>query len=394
MSKSLAEAARMILEGTANAETLKPKSGPSDSPQSLGSADEIADAPVKPGDGENVGAKAAVKAKDNSIKSSVSGEPMKKLAEEEVDENVEVNPDEQLEEDEDIELSEELVEFIDALVAEGLSEEEIEAAIAENFEIIEEEVETIEEEEAFEPVKVDMSEDVEALLAGENLSEEFKTKAEAIFEAAVNRKLAEEVARIEAEYAEMLDEAVQKIQEQMASDVDDYLNYVAEEWVAENEVAIESSLRSELTEDFINGLRNVFMEHYIDIPEDKVSIVEELGAKVESLEEKLNEEIDRNIKLNKVLAESKKLNILGEAIEGLTTTQAEKLKSLAESIKFTSEEEYTSKVTALRESYFNAPVKSENALDKAESADNGPAMIAEDSRMDKYVRVLGKSLPK
>lgn len=297
--------------------------------------------------------------------------------------------------EEEIEISEELEEFIDQMVAEGYSEEEIAAAIDENFEVIEEEM--VAEEDTMEGYEVDMSEDINALFQGEELSEEFKEKAKTIFEAAVKAKVEQELAIIEEAYAETLEEQVSEIQEQLSSNVDDYLNYVVEQWVADNEVAIEAGLRTELTEEFISGLRTLFAEHYIDIPEDKVSVIEELGSKVSELEDKLNEEIERNVTLNKMLSESRKIEVLNNSVDGLTATQAEKLKSLAEGVEYSSDEEFAAKIKTLRENYFpTTAVKKDNALDKAESSTDGKGMIAETVQgpMAAYVRTLGKTLPK
>lgn len=297
--------------------------------------------------------------------------------------------------EEDIEISEELEAFIEEQLEAGLSEEEIAQAIEENFELVSEEDEML-EEEAEELPQVDMSEAIEALFAGEELSEEFKEKAKTIFEAAVQQKLAEEIKMLEEAYAETLDEQVSQIQEELSTNVDDYLNYVVEQWVSENEVAIEAGLRSELTEEFISGLRNLFAEHYIDIPEDKVSVVEEMSSKVAELEEKLNEEIERNVQLSKMLSESTQQEILSDACDGLTTTQAEKLKALAEGIDFTSADEYAQKINILRESYFNGPVSTGNVLDNNEVDNDGKGMISESLQgpMAAYVKTLGRTLPK
>ena len=316
--------------------------------------------------------------------------------------------------DEEIEISEELEAFIDAMLEEGYSEEQIAEAIEENFELVSEEAE--EEEESAKPSKMmkksrkhnkaeeegeeegkeesskTMKEHVDALLAGEHLSEEFRVKAETIFESAVNTRLQEELAVIEEAYAESLEQEVSSIMEQLTEQVDSYLNYVVEQWISENEIAIESGLRSELTEDFMNGLRNLFAEHYIDVPEEQVSIVEGLAEKVDSLEGKLNEEIERNVSLNKMLAESRKYEVLGEATVGLTSTQAEKLKALAENIDFTTTDEFARKVYTLKESYFPVNVNSQSTLDNVDIAD-GRSLIAEDYQgpMGAYVRALGKT---
>jgi hypothetical protein len=303
--------------------------------------------------------------------------------------------------DEELELSEELEDFINEGIEAGLSEEEILAAIDENFEFISEEEETVSEEvaevaEALETYEVDMSEHVNALLEGENLSEEFHAKATTIFEAAVKAKLEEEVALLEQAYSETLEERVNEIMEELASNVDDYLNYVVEQWVEENEVAVESALRSELTEDFISGLRALFAEHYIDIPEEEVAVVEELSQTVEELEAKLNEEIQRNVELTSMLSESRKVELTAVVCEGLTSTQAAKLKALTEGVEYTSDEEFIEKVSTLRENYFPVAVKTDEVLDRVESS-NDPQALTEgalNGPMANYVKALGRSLPK
>ena len=425
MGKSLTETAKAILmkEGvvpsvsssdsnpdrdvalsTPNKATLRPGSqGPEGrfstpgSTPPAGGASVTVEQPMAPGAGENVGAKvSAGQKKDTTIKGAGNaGEKSKKKAE-------------MMEEDAESEgevvaegtLDEQIEAYIEQLVAEGHDEDTIMEAVEHYFgEALSEEAEetdpgfVTEEEESY---QVDMSEHIEALFAGEELSEEFKEKATAIFEAAVSQKIQEEIAALEEAYAETLEEHIEQIQEELSSNVDDYLNYVVEQWVSENEVAIEAGLRSELTEDFISGLRNLFAEHYIDIPEDKVSVVEEMGSKVAELEEKLNEEIERNVQLTKYLNESKHNEIVAELCEGLTSTQAAKLRSLSEGLEFTSVNEFAQKVNILRENYFADGVNSTNSpLDKAEVVTDGSGMIAEELQgpMAAYVRTLGKKLP-
>lgn len=422
MGKSLTETAKQILmkEGvvpsvsssdsnpdrdvalsTPNKATLRPGSkGPEgrfSTPGSTppnGGASVTVEQPKAPGEGENVGAKvSAGQKKDTTIKgASNAGEKAKKaeMMEEDAETEGEVVAEATL--DEQIEA------YIEQLVAEGHDEDTIMEAIEHYFgeqlaEASEDEGEMVAEED--ESYQVDMSEHIEALFAGEELSEDFKTKATAIFEAAVKSKIEEEIAVLEAAYAETLEEHIEQIQEELSSNVDDYLNYVVEQWVSENEVAIEAGLRSELTEDFISGLRNLFAEHYIDIPEDKVSVVEEMGSKVAELEEKLNEEIERNVQLTKVLNESKQNEIVAELCEGLTSTQAAKLKTLSEGLEFTNVNEFTQKVNILRENYFTESVNSDNALDKAEVVSDGKGMISEELQgpMAAYVKTLGRKLP-
>lgn len=213
-----------------------------------------------------------------------------------------------------------------------------------------------EDEDEDEDNKHDMKEDLNALFHGENLSEAFMKKAATIFEAAVAAKVAKVEEKLQEQYAEILEEVSEQLKEEMTTKVDDYLNYVVEEWVKENELAIESGLRSELTEDFIAGLRNLFAEHYIDIPEEKVNVVEELSSHVVELENKLNEEISNAVELTKQLKEYAKREILTTVCEGLTSTQTEKMKSLSEGVEFVSEEDYAESLATLRESYF--PTKS------------------------------------
>ena len=223
-------------------------------------------------------------------------------------------------------------------------------------EILDEDQEQV--EEAYTMMKKKMKEDVDALFGDDStISEDFKSKAATIFEARVFDRVAQIQEEIESEYAGMLEEAVETIKADLTEKVDDYLNYVVEQWMEENQIAIESGLRSEITEDFIAGLRNLFAENYINVPEDKVDLVEELATKVEELETKLNEEIETNIEYKKALTEAIKEQLTLEVCEGLTATQVEKIKSLAESVDFSTEEEYVEKLETLRENYFPSGVK-------------------------------------
>jgi hypothetical protein len=221
-----------------------------------------------------------------------------------------------------------------------------------------EEEELIDDESAIAEMKAQMKEDVASLFADDsNISEDFKTKAATIFEARVFDRVAQIQEQMEAEYAGMLAEALEEIKSELTEKVDDYLNYVVEQWMEENEIAIESGLRSEITEDFIAGLRNLFAENYINVPEDKVELVDELASKVEELEVKLNEEIEANIQYKKQLTEAIKVQLVNEVCEGLTATQVEKIKSLAESVEFSTEEEFVEKLETIRENYFPSGVK-------------------------------------
>jgi len=324
------------------------------------------------------------------IEAGLSDEEIEKALDEAFAEDEEV-----IEEDSDLELSEELEQFIAQKIEEGLSDEEIEEAISENFEFV---TEDTDEDEApvVERTPVDMSEHVDALLEGEQLSEEFRNKATTIFESAVNAKLEEEVAILEDAYSKSLQEETEKIYDTLSEQVDDYLNYVVENWISENEVAIEPALKTELTEDFISGLRNLFAEHYISMPDEQVPVVEELGAKIEELEARLNEEIETNVVLSKQLTEAIRDDIILDASDDLTDTQAEKLKSLTEGVEFTSADEFAKKVHTIKENYFPSKTSTSEPLDRAESSTDGKGMIAEnlEGPMAAYVKSLGKKLPK
>jgi hypothetical protein len=234
--------------------------------------------------------------------------------------------------------------------------------------------EKMHDDEKKEMMKKKMKEDIDALFSDDStISEEFKTKAATIFEARVLDRVQQIEEEVETKYASMLEEAVTEIKADLTTKVDDYLNYVVEQWLADNEIAIESGLRAELTEDFIAGLRNLFAEHYIDVPTEKVDLVDELAGKVEELEGKLNEEIERGVGFAKALVESRKNEITREVCDGLTTTQIEKIKSLAESVEFSTEDEYKNKIETIRENYFPSGVKKADEKDLHEQVEDTDA---------------------
>jgi hypothetical protein len=207
-------------------------------------------------------------------------------------------------------------------------------------------------------MKKKMKEDIDALFADDStISEDFKSKVSTIFEARVQDRISQIQEEIESEYAGMLEEAITSVRNDLTEKVDDYLSYVVEQWMADNEIAIESGLRSELTDDFIAGLRNLFAEHYIDVPAEKVDLVDELAGQVEELEAKLNEEIERGVEFKKALVESRKNEVTREVCDGLISTQVEKIKSLAESVEFSTEDEYKNKLETIRENYFPSGIK-------------------------------------
>jgi len=247
-------------------------------------------------------------------------------------------------------------------------------------------------------MKERMKEDIDALLSGENLSEEFATKATTIFEAAVTTRVEEIVEEMENELVEQFQVAVDEIKEDLASKVDDYLTYMTEEWVKENQIAIDKGLRAEVVEDFIGGLHKLFAEHYIDIPEEKVDVVEELSAKVDELEEQYNAQVRTSIELKKELNEHKKIEAVHTVCEGLTQTQVEKMKSLAESIEYTTETEFSNKLETLKDSYFQSSVKFANnsALDDEVHIEEEvkKAKGFSDSLIESYAKTISQTLVK
>lgn len=255
--------------------------------------------------------------------------------------------------------------------------------------------EEVKEDEVIEEAswKKKMKEDVDSLFSDDStISEEFKTKAATIFEARVHDRVAQIEEETEAKYAGMLEEAVESIKADLTEKVDDYLSYVVEQWLAENQIAVESGLRAELTEDFIGGLKNLFTEHYIDVPADKVDLVEELATKVEELESKLNEEIETGIQLKKSLVESKKTEIAHVVCEGLTATQAEKVKSLAESVDYSTEEEYKEKLETIRENYFPSHAKKADVKDLHEQVEDGSEkQVAADPYVASVMQAISKT---
>jgi len=271
----------------------------------------------------------------------------------------------------------------------GMKEEEI----LDDEETLEEEETSTEEVVAETTKEIDIEEDVNALLGGEELSEEFREKAKIIFEAALKSKVAEANESLEQKYAAKLDEQVAEAKEELAERVDSYLEYVSDEWFTENALVIEHALKTEMTESFLQGMRGLFEEHYVSIPDEKYDVVESMVEKLDDMETKLNEQIEKNISLNKRLAESVADGILDQVSEGLAVTQKEKLASLSESVEFESEESYREKLETLKESYFNS--KKESSVAKSETLSEGVDNAAPESysgSMSAYLRTLGSTL--
>jgi hypothetical protein len=251
--------------------------------------------------------------------------------------------------------------------------------------------EVVSEEEVIEEESIDIEADVQALLEGEELSEEFQEKARTIFEAAIRSKVTEMTESIKAQYEETLVEEVKAIKEELQDRLDSYLEYVADEWVSENELAIEHGLKTEMTESFLEGMKKLFEDHYVSIPEEKYDVIESMVDKLDEMESKLNEQIDKNVALNRRLAESTADVIFAEVTEGLAQTQRDKLATLAENVEFESENGYREKLETLKESYFpskpSTPTsKSENLTEESEATDYQSKSVS--STMERYLQTM------
>ena len=241
-------------------------------------------------------------------------------------------------------------------------DETVEAKDESSEEIKEDEVkeEVVNEEEE----TIDVSADVEALTADESLSEEFKSKAATIFEAALKSKVSEMKKKMNASYEQKLKEESENAKSELVEKVDSYLSYVVEEWMKENTLAVERGIKGEIAEDFIGGLKKLFEDHYIDVPDEKYNVLEDQASKIEDLEKKLNEQIEKNVELNKSNGELVKQDIIDEAASSLTDTQKEKFNKLAEEVEFSNSEDFKTKVETIKESYFGKKeVKQENDID-------------------------------
>jgi len=276
----------------------------------------------------------------------------------------------------------------DEVVAESeeSSTEETEV-VAEAEETTEEEVIAEEEEEA-----IDIDADINALIAGEELSEEFQDKARTIFETAIKSKVATVKEELQSAYEKVLVEEVEAVKKDLTARVDSYLEYVADEWVKENQLSVEEGLKAEMTDSFLDGMKKLFEEHYVTIPEDKYDVLESMVDKLDEMESKLNEQIDKNVNLNKRLAESVADVIFSEVTEGLALSQKDKLAKLAENVEFDSEDTYREKLVKLKESYFpsntSAPKKDDSDTLISEGVEEPAKQYS--TRMDAYLQTLGR----
>ena len=292
---------------------------------------------------------------------------------------------------EEAETEEEVIEEEEATTDEVVAEEE-----ATTDEVVAEE-ETSEEEVIEEEESYDVEADVAALLEGEELSEEFQNKAKTIFEAAIKTKVAEIKEELQESYATALVEELDKIKAGLTERVDGYLEYVADEWMQENALQVEAGLKTEMTESFLEGMKSLFEEHYVTIPEEKYDVLNSMVDKLDEMESKLNEQIDRNVALNRRLAESNADGVFTAVAEGLADTQKEKLATLAENVEFESETDYREKLVTLKESYFpsktSAPKSTSENLSEEVSTDE---VISEETtpRMQAYLNVLSRAAKK
>ena len=236
---------------------------------------------------------------------------------------------------------------------------------------------------------VDVSEDVSALTEGEELSEEFKDKAATIFEAAVKSKLRSEVERIEESKVQEIAEEINRVQDQLTEKVDAYMNYVVEEWMKENEIAIERGLKGEIAEDFISGLKSLFEEHYIDVPDEKYDILGHQSQKIDELEEKLNEQIEKSAEMKKKHDVLVRESVFAEVASDLADTEVEKFKSLAEEVEFSSEESFKEKLDQLKESYFP---KQTTVAESVDSETDGTDSYDTTGAMAAYMTAIGKTV--
>jgi len=270
----------------------------------------------------------------------------------------------------------------DEVVTDEVVSEEEEAS---TDEVVSEE-ETSEEEEV---IEYSVEDDLNALIQGEELSEEFREKAATIFEAAINSKVKGIQEELTASYEEKLVEEVASIKEELKDRVDSYLEYVADEWIAENQLAVESGLKEEMTESFISGMKSLFEEHYVTIPEEKYDVIESMVDKLDEMEGKLNEQIEKNIALNKRLAESVSDVVFAEVTDGLAQTQKDKLAGLVDNVEFESETAYREKLNTLRESYFPTKVAQRNQTENLTEEAGSPVETTNHSpSMEAYLKTL------
>ena len=321
--------------------------------------------------------------KDIVNKGAKPAEPMPKGMKEE---EVEVEGDVVAEEEQTTE------DQADVVSEEETTESEEQEVVAEEESSEEEEVVAEEQIED----SIDVEEDLTALLEGEELSEEFQNKARTIFEAAIKTKISEVKSELQEQYEKTIVEEVASVKAELAERVDAYLEYVSDEWMSENKLAVEAGLKTEMTDSFLTGMKSLFEDHYVTIPEEKYDVLNSMVEKLDEMEGKLNEQINKNVALNKRLAESTSDVILADVSEGLAVTQKDKLATLAESVEFDGEDNYREKLVTLRNSYFPAnpgapKTKTENLSEGAETGHQQPAVTGS---MESYLKAISRSVKK
>ena len=298
-------------------------------------------------------------------------------------------------------MKEEEAEIEGEVVAEEPAVTEEEEVVAEEPVASEESEVVAEEEEAEEEVVtetiVNVEEDIQALLEGEELSEEFQEKAKTIFEAAIKTKIAEVKSELQEQYEATIVEEVATVKSELTERIDAYLEYVADEWMSENQLAVESGLKTEMTDSFLTGMKSLFEDHYVTIPEEKYDVLNNMVDKLDEMEEKLNEQINKNVALTKRLSESTSDVIFADVTEGLAVTQKDKLAKLVENVEFDSEDAYREKLVTLRESYFptnGSNVQRNNTETLTEGTEIGHQQPAVSGVMESYLQTLSRSVSK
>ena len=314
---------------------------------------------------------------------AAAAEPMQTMAKEETEEEEDLVDEEELDEDEEVvaEAADEEDDEEKGKDEEGDEDEDAPHGNGKN-----KKKKKVEEE-------FDIEEDVTALLEGEDLSEEFQEKARTIFEAAIRSKVVEIKEQLQETYENALVEEVEFIKQELTERVDSYLEYVADEWIQENALAIEHGLKTEMTESFLQGMKGLFEDHYVTIPEDRYDVIESMVDKLDEMEEKLNEQIERNVALNRRLAESVADVIFADVAEGLALSQKDKLASLAENVEFDSEANYREKLVTLRESYFpsNTGTQRDDSENLSEEVSyNGGELTSVSPIMEAYLQTLSR----
>ena len=325
--------------------------------------------------------------RDVVTKSAGKADPMPKMAnpvKEEEEITDEVVAEEETTEEEVVTEDEETTDEV--VAEEETTEEEVVAEEETTEEEVVSEEETTEEEVVAED-KVDVEEDLNALIAGEELSEEFQEKARTIFETAIKTKVAEVQEELKAQYEATLEEELVSVKAELTERVDAYLEYVADEWMSENQLAVEQGLKTEMSESFLTGMKSLFEEHYVSIPEEKYDVLNSMVEKLDEMEDKLNEQINKNVALNQRLAESVADVIFSDVCEGLALSQKEKLASLAENVEFDSEDTYREKLVTLRNSYFPATGTQRDTTESI-SEESGTDKMSVTPLMESYLSTL------